>query len=90
LYGQLSERNAGIGCSQRGAAKNLIDLLLREAGEFLLSGFDTFNQSIQFFLVRDGMPVLLTCGKKCLEICHTLLLFLSCLLPETIEKQAAK
>ena len=76
FHGQLSQRNARIGGGQRGAAEDGVNLLLREAGKFLLSGLDACNQGVQFF--RGGDPVFgfVVRGKKHFKICHALLFLL--------------
>ena len=58
---QLRQRNARIGGSQSGATEDMVNLLLREAGEFLLSGLDTSHQGVQIFLRDYRVFLLVVC-----------------------------
>jgi len=72
LHGELGQGDARIGRGQRGASKDLVHLLLREACEFLLRGLDASDQCVQIFLARDWLGCWPMSGNKRLEICHTL------------------
>jgi len=53
----------------------MIDLLLREAGVFLLCGLDALHQGVQIFLRKLPEAVDLDLRLERIEICHILLAF---------------
>ena len=56
-HGHPRQRDACVGGGQRGAAEDVVDLLLRELREGLLRLLDARHQGVEFDLIANGHSV---------------------------------